>query len=82
MTSHKSRARDSATAFYQSMFDKPPEKDLPIVDSSDGRLNVSTLMSYELYTRSLYTNLHCRPQHAYKNKIRDWNFFDFRGFGF
>lgn len=42
LTSHKKRAQDSATAFYQSLFNQNPDKDLPIVQTSDDRFYVST----------------------------------------
>ncbi|XP_015377216.1 PREDICTED: multiple inositol polyphosphate phosphatase 1-like [Diuraphis noxia] len=37
LTSHKQRAKDSATVFYQSLFHKNPESEIPIVKTSDDR---------------------------------------------
>ncbi|VVC26257.1 Histidine phosphatase superfamily,Histidine phosphatase superfamily, clade-2,Histidine acid [Cinara cedri] len=41
LTSAKPRAMDSAKAFFQSMFNKKPEKDIPIAEHSDDRLFLS-----------------------------------------
>lgn len=41
LTSHKQRAKDSGTVFYQSVFNRNPENELPIVKTSDDRLYVS-----------------------------------------
>ncbi|KAE9536777.1 hypothetical protein AGLY_006839 [Aphis glycines] len=37
LTSHKQRAKDSATVFYQTIFNRNPENELPIVQTSDDR---------------------------------------------
>lgn len=41
LTSHKQRAKDSATVFYQTVFHENPENELPVVKTSDDRLYVS-----------------------------------------
>jgi len=58
MTSHKPRAKDSATAFYQSLFDQNPKKDFAVVNSSDDRLNVSIKhMTAKLHVAFSYINI-------------------------
>lgn len=41
LTSHKPRAKDTATVFFQSMFNHNPETNIPIASKSDERIYVS-----------------------------------------
>lgn len=55
LTSHKQRAKDSATVFYQSVFNRNPENELPIVKTSDDRFYVSRF--YEMICNNCITIL-------------------------
>lgn len=46
MTTSKQRTKDSANAFFQSMFNQKPEKDLPIANYTDDRISVSIRYRY------------------------------------